>query len=84
MTKTEEVTPGEGDVFVLYTDGIPEAWKNDKESYGMDRLKKAIEKYSSLPTAQKVHDALLKDVKDFMGSYPQADDITLLVVKRTK
>lgn len=84
VTKTEEVTPGEGDVFVLYTDGIPEAWKNDKESYGMDRLKKAIEKYSSLPTAQKIHDALLKDVKDFMGSYPQADDITLLVVKRTK
>ncbi len=81
---TEEVQTEINDVFVLYTDGIPEAWKNEKESYGMDRLKASIKTYAKSKTAQEIHDAILQDVRTFMGDYPQADDITLLVVKRTK
>lgn len=72
------------DVFVFYTDGIPEAWKNDKETYGMDRLKESVQRNAKAGTAQQIHDAILKDVGEYMGDYPQADDITLLVVKRTK
>lgn len=71
------------DVFVFYTDGIPEAWKNDKENYGMDRLKESVRVNCKAGTAQQIHDAILKDVREFMGDFPQADDITLLVVKRT-
>ncbi len=82
--KTEEVPTAEGDVFVLYTDGIPEAWKDEKENYGMDRLKEVIKLHSSGKTAQEIHDAIIADVRGFMGDFPQADDITLLVVKRTK
>ncbi len=82
--KTEEVPTAEGDVFVLYTDGIPEAWKDEKETYGMDRLKASVKAHSKGKTAQEIHDAIIKDVRDFMGDYPQADDITLLVIKRTK
>ncbi len=83
VIKTEEVITGIGDVFVLYTDGIPEAWKNEKESYGMERLIESVQKHSALKTAVEIHDAILKDVAEYMGEYPQADDITLLVVKRT-
>ncbi|MFH0838167.1 MAG: SpoIIE family protein phosphatase [Patescibacteria group bacterium] len=82
--KTEEVKTGKDDVFVLYTDGIPEAWKNEKENFGMDRLKESIKTHSKGKTAQQIHDGILKDVRDFMGDFPQADDITLLVVKRTQ
>ncbi len=81
--KTQSVQPGAGDVFVLYTDGIPEAWQSETESYGMDRFKASIQKNSALATAQEIHDAILNDVRSFMGDYPQADDITLLVLKRT-
>jgi sigma-B regulation protein RsbU (phosphoserine phosphatase) len=81
---TEEVTAHVNDVFVLYTDGIPEAWQNEKDTFGMDRLKETVKKHSGKQTAQEIHDAILADVRAYMGDYPQADDITLLVIKKTK
>lgn len=83
ITKQESVAIAANDVLVFYTDGIPEAWKNEKENYGMDRFKASVQKNSMLPTAQQIHDGIVKDVREFMGAYPQADDITLIVVKRT-
>jgi len=84
LAKTENIQAEIGDVFVLYTDGIPEAWKSDEENYGMNRLKESVARHCKLNTAQEIHDAILKDVAEFMGDFPQADDITLLIVKRTK
>ena len=83
IVKTEHVKMEVNDVAVFYTDGITEAWKNEKENYGKDRFKESIIKNSQLATAQKIHDGIIKDVREFMGGYPQADDITLIVVKRT-
>ena len=84
VIKTEEVQAEKDDVFVLYTDGIPEAWKNERENYGMERFMASLQRHGKLPTAQAIHDALLRDVHEFMGDYTQQDDITLIVVKRTK
>ncbi|MBU0576969.1 SpoIIE family protein phosphatase [Patescibacteria group bacterium] len=83
ITKTATEPVAINDVLVFYTDGIPEAWKNEKETYGKARFKESVKKNSTLATAQEIHDALIKDVQDFMGDYRQADDITLIVVKRT-
>ncbi len=83
VVKSDQIPMAVGDVAVLYTDGIPEAWKNEKENYGMDRFKESVTRHSALSTAQEVHDGIIKDVREFMGDYPQADDITLIVVKRT-
>ncbi len=82
LAKTEIVKVAADDVLVFYTDGIPEAWKNEKDQYGMERFKASIARHAGLKTAQGIHDALLKDVRDFMGKYPQQDDITLIVAKR--
>ncbi|MBI5411832.1 SpoIIE family protein phosphatase [Candidatus Peregrinibacteria bacterium] len=84
LAKVEKVATAKQDVFVLYTDGIPEAFRSETEQFGMDRFKKAIEKYATLSSAQAIHDAILKDVRAYMGKFPQADDITLIVAKRTK
>ena len=84
VIKTEEVAVKKGDVLVLYTDGIPEAWQSDTEIYGMERFMASVEKHGKLDTAQAIHDALIKDVRDFMGDHIQEDDITLMVLKRTK
>ncbi len=81
IVKTDYVDLDPGDVAVLYTDGIPEAWANENETYGMDRLKESIVRHSA-GTAQQIHDGIIKDVRDYMGTYPQADDITLIVTKR--
>lgn len=72
-----------GDVVLMYTDGIPEAWKNSKEQYGMDKLKATLEKVGHLKSANEIKTAILDDVKSFMGKYEQKDDITLIVLKKS-
>ncbi|MFA4891619.1 MAG: PP2C family protein-serine/threonine phosphatase, partial [Candidatus Gracilibacteria bacterium] len=75
-----------GDVVVIYSDGIVEAWKNEKETYGMDRLKKTVLTVSKAKkgtaTATEIKDAILADVAKFTAGYKQRDDVTLIVVKR--
>lgn len=84
VVQTEKIDMAVGDVAVLYTDGIPEAWKDEKETYGMERFKASVLKNSQLQTAQQIHDALIADVRAFMADYRQVDDITLIVAKRTQ
>ena len=75
-----------GDVVVIYSDGIVEAWKNEKETYGMDRLKKIVSTASKAKrgtvTATEIKDAILADVAKFTAGYKQRDDVTLIVVKK--
>ncbi len=82
IVKEEEIALQKGDTLLLYTDGIPEAWKSKEVSLGMDNFLKIAEKHGPLASAQEIHDAILKEVKDFMGEYPQADDIGLVVIKK--
>lgn len=82
ILKEVEVNMAEGDVVIAYSDGIPEAWKNTKEMYGMANLKRALSEYGSLANAHAIRNAILSDVKEYMGDYKQQDDITLLVLKR--
>jgi serine phosphatase RsbU (regulator of sigma subunit) len=84
MTEIQEIQMEPGDVVIAYSDGIPEAWKNEKEIYGMARLKRAVSEYSDLPTAIAIRNALIADVKEFTGKYKQQDDITVMVMKRTE
>ncbi len=80
--KEEQVILEKDDTLVIYSDGIPECWKNETEMYGIARLKRAVSEYSDLPTAFALRNALLADVKQFSGSYKQMDDITLIVLKK--
>lgn len=82
MLNVEDVSLEKDDVLVLYSDGIPESWKNDREMYGMARFKRAVSEYSDLPSSIAIRNALLADVKEFSGKYKQMDDITLIVLKR--
>jgi serine phosphatase RsbU (regulator of sigma subunit) len=83
LLKEQEVPLDIGDVLVVYSDGIPECWKNEKEMDGMGSLKRAVNDYSDLPTAFAIRNALIADVKEYEGKYKQMDDITLIVMKRT-
>ena len=71
-----------GDCLVIYSDGLPECWKDEKECFGMERLKKAVNDYANLPSALAIRNAILSEIKQFAGSYKQMDDMTILVVKR--
>jgi len=81
--KTHHLHMATDDLAILYTDGILDAWKDEYESFGMTRFKESIKKHSH-KNAQEIHDGVLKDLQNFVKNYPQADDITLVIAKRTK
>ncbi len=70
-----------GDVLVLYTDGITEAQDQQEAFFGQERLLETT-KANLGRSAQDIHEALIKQVHDFVGDAPQFDDITLMVVAR--
>ena len=78
----QNVVMGKGDVLLLYSDGIPEAYNEAEKQYGMDNFKKAMQDYCDLETAQGIKNALLADVKEYMGKAVQADDMTVVVIKK--
>lgn len=82
-----------GDIYVLYSDGIPECGSESGEMFGMDRFKATLaraiknappvgEGASNHLFAESIRDAIIADVKAFMGSSKQLDDITLVVLAR--
>ncbi len=73
----------EGDILVLYTDGITEVVNGDEDEFGEERLEALITENAQLP----VHDIsqrVLQAVADFAGEQSLFDDATLVVIKRTR
>jgi len=79
--KEHTVELAAGDTLVLYTDGVTEAQNRDGEFFGTERL---IEIVRTCPAAQvqALCSTLLDEIQRFAGEMPQADDITLAVVRR--
>lgn len=69
-----------GDLLVLYTDGVTEAFNERQEEFGENQLRDCITRYQGLP-AQNILDALLGEIRAFSGTAPQSDDITLVVIR---
>lgn len=72
-----------GDVIIVYSDGIPEAYNHQSKQYGMERLQKSLKDHSSKGlSAKEIHDAIIADVSAFRENYEQMDDISLMVIKK--
>ncbi len=83
LLEVKEIPLETNDVFVVYSDGIPEARNPAGEEYGLDRLKKLIlSAAKDLYTAEAIKNAILSDVIDFIGGLEHRDDITVLVLKK--
>ena len=70
----------QGQVMVIYTDGITEAARESGEEYGQERFAKRVLEGIHLPAKQLI-DHVRKDVADFTGRKFLDDDGTLFVVK---
>lgn len=69
-----------GDVLVLYTDGVVESRDKSGEEYGYDRLLKALRE-NRHEDAPELHNAVLEDLRNFLGHDHYDDDMTLVVIK---
>ena len=81
--KSSSLTLEPGDSLVMFTDGVTEAFNEQGEMFGESGLEKTL---LSVPGAgsKEISDAILEDIKDFVGNEPQSDDITTLLLKRLK
>jgi serine phosphatase RsbU (regulator of sigma subunit) len=70
-----------GDHLVMFTDGITEAFSQEEEVYGEERLRATI-RANAGGSAQAMLDAIDDAVTAFRGDRPPSDDITLVVVHR--
>lgn len=70
-----------GDVLALYTDGVTEAVNTAGDEFGEDRLERLVRELAHLDAATLL-DRIYEDVFTFSAGMPQADDITMVVIKR--
>lgn len=69
-----------GDMLVLYTDGVTEAFNEKDEIFGEARLARVVKSHPGESAAGLVH-AIDHEVNEFAGTRHLADDVTLLAVK---
>jgi len=70
-----------GDILALISDGVYEYANLQAEDFGEDRVAAVIRASQHLPMGLLCAN-LIEAVKDFGGDAPQADDITLVLVRR--
>jgi phosphoserine phosphatase RsbU/P len=79
---TEEKIPFQpGDLLVLYSDGITEAMNDKEEEFGEKRLEELITA-NRQESAEQIIGKILENIDTYVGSVPQMDDITIVVLKR--
>jgi sigma-B regulation protein RsbU (phosphoserine phosphatase) len=73
---------GFGDLLAVFSDGITEARNLADDEYGEERLQKELiaRRHEGAPA---IVASLHRAVEQFVGEAPAADDMTLLVVKRS-
>ncbi len=69
-----------GDILALYTDGVTEAFNDEGEEFGEQRLIEAVRRNRDLPSEELLA-AIVDDLQRFSSGGEQHDDITLIVAK---
>lgn len=71
------------DTIILYTDGVINATDDKNQYYGTDRLERNLANLNDIP-AKELVEKLIASLMIFKGDSPQADDISVLVLKYLK
>ncbi|RMH00055.1 MAG: GAF domain-containing protein [Chloroflexi bacterium] len=68
------------DTLILYTDGVTEAVNANYDEFGLFRLQNTVQSVQKQP-ATEIIQAIMTAVRQHAADTPQADDITLVVIK---
>ena len=75
----KEVSLEQGDLILLYTDGVTESINPEKEEFGEERLITLIQENHTL-SAKELVQKIQNEIMTFTEDEPQFDDFTLMVV----
>lgn len=80
--KLERLTLLPGDVLILYSDGVTEAMNESKKLFGENRLLDSIRDCPAQTDSKTILRQIEQRITDYVGQYPQSDDITILVFQK--
>jgi len=84
MTNDYNVPIQRGDCLFLYTDGVTEALDSAGDEFGVERMIESIRASAGHNNStQAIITRVIEDVRNFAGTAPQHDDITLIAVRKT-
>jgi serine phosphatase RsbU (regulator of sigma subunit) len=72
-----------GDRLLVYTDGLVEVYNGTREQWGPEGLKKSLMEVSDF-AGREVIDRLLRDARYFGGQRPFDDDVTVVLIERSR
>ncbi|MGQ9663112.1 MAG: PP2C family protein-serine/threonine phosphatase [Kiritimatiellia bacterium] len=78
--QTRTVALHNGDLILLFTDGLTEASSSDGEEFGLARVVEVAANWRAA-SASAIVEKLYEAVRQFREEEPQQDDITMVVVK---
>ncbi len=78
---SSEIHLNSGDVVVLYSDGITEAFNMKEAQYGIEPLIEVIA-LNRGQSAAEIKQAVIDDLRRYIGEQKVFDDITLVVIKQ--
>jgi len=86
---TVEMQPG--DVVLAYSDGVYETLNNNEEEFGFSRIKAHLrnatadnQNVKNNNSAESILFSVLGAVQDFAASHPLVDDLSLVVIRRSR
>jgi serine phosphatase RsbU (regulator of sigma subunit) len=79
--KSSSVNLEYGESIILYTDGVTEIFNDEKEEFGLERLKTVVTN-SSGKSANDIIKSVVNTTKGFSRHRYYLDDFTILVLKR--
>ncbi len=77
----ESTIMNQGDCFVVFTDGIPEATLGGDEDFSDERLEQLIQSHVGC-SPEELTTHIMDDVNNYLGESPRTDDITMVIIKR--
>jgi len=81
--REESVQIEPGDLLLVYSDGITEAMNRKNKEFGESRLISVVTEAQN-KTAQEISNKIITSVRKFMGTSPQTDDMTLVIIRRNR
>ena len=71
----------DGDVLLLYSDGLVETINPSGEQFGWERLRGILSDLDGVPSANEIRDRILREVWEFKDDAGQVDDVTMVVAR---
>ena len=76
--ENQEIHLDQGDVMLLFTDGITEAVGSQGEYFGQEKLVEILQEKGHM-TSEKIQEAVIRELENFTAQ----DDVSLLIIKKS-